>query len=529
MNFIRTAITVLFLSAWVGAQTTAPTSQPSLSALAQQIITVAQQQQAAAVQQQAAADQAVIAGLQQQLAALTLPADPPDPPLAKTDFDLYVSPSLGNDANAGTSAAPLQTAAKAYALAKSNSQAGKFTTIHLSATEAIEGWWDYLTNNISVDGSWIPAALATTQPATPATGPPPRCTLLVHGNTFVGNNVHHVHLRSLILKPFSGPGTANTEVAGFWANGGDDISFDRCLIDGFRGIGVDLPGGITNVRIYRCWIGNTFDPNLSTETCSGLYTECVAPDVECNTFYHNGWKNSVANPNDPANAAERWAMVFRHGWYENPASGAATVGTDKFNLYLRNASIGHQGRVGGHKMLWNVYWDNGSACDAFCGAGWNSNLPGEIGNFACFGNLTPDFYNWGGGVAGQSVSDYIHDGLFAGSASTQLDSPVTIQWTGGNGAQGVPLPANTTATVKKCKGWWPVMPAVNIQSGRTATVNAVNIVPAPAGVHVPTLADYFGFTGTDQQNEAAIALKLQNPEPQQAQKIIAWLAGQLPQ
>jgi hypothetical protein len=252
--------------------------------------------------------------------------------------------------------------------------------------------------------------------------------------------------------------------------------------------------------------------------------------VQCNVFYHNGWKHPVTQPADPANNDEKNAMMFRHGWYENPGNSNAVAGIDKFNFYLRNASYGHQGRVGNHKMLWNVYWDNGNGCDAFCGAGWKSNLPGEIGNFAVFGNLAPDFYCWGGGINGISTADYIHDGLFAGPAtSMQIDAAITIQWTGGNGPAQVPLPANTTALLENLRGWWNVNPAVLTLQGRTCTQTNVNIRRPGPNDAVPTLGQYFGFTGTPAEIEAQVAAKLQNPEPQQAQKVIAWLGAQLPQ
>ena len=502
-----------FFSVNVAAQSAAatqPTSQPSFTVLAQELIQIHNAE--------VAHDKATIKRLSQQLAA-ALPADPPDP--SYTPVVAYFVSPLGNDNNRGTPAAPYFTVNRAYQAAKANPS--KLTGIYLDARGIYTAWSDFLMGNgggnLYVDGSWN------------AADPTQRATLKVQANTFTGINVHNVHLRRLHLVPFSGPGTANTEIAGVYIQqGGDDISLDRCVVDGFRGIGVALCGGVTHARVYRCWIGNTFDPNLNTETCSGLYTECISPDIECNVLYHNGWQyRTPFDPNDPANTQEKQQMVFRHGWYENPLGGASVAGTDKFNIYLRNAENGHQGRVGNHHMLWGVYWDNGNSADCFTGAGWNANQGGEIGYCACFGNLTPDFYCWGGGFAGQSVADNIHDCLFAGSsASMQLNSPVTIQWTGGNSTP-VPLPENTTATVSNCRGYWQVQPAVAVLSDRTATITNVNIVPAPAGVHVPTLGDYWGFNGTSLQVEQQIAARLQNPEPQQAQRIVVWLASQLPQ
>ena len=475
-------------------------------------------------------DQATISAL--------LPPDPPDNPLAATDFIYYVFPPSGSDSNAGTSIAPFATAQHAYQLAKANTAAGKSTTLVFACGFSAELWTDYLGNQVSIDGTW-PGPVGAVAPASPlpawAVGEinpsllSKRAVLLVHSNTFVGNNVTHFHARGCIFLPFSGSSTANTEPFGFWANGGDDITFDRCLWDGFR-CNVVLDNGVTRFRMYNCFTGWAFDPNLSTETCSGLFINGVAPDVQSTVFWHNGWRNPVANPSDPANAQEKQQMVFRHGDYNSNGAGTrAVAGIDKNCIYCRNACTGYQGRVGGHKNIGGIFWDNGNDKDIFVGAGFGNNLGGEIGNFAVFGNLTPDFYCWGGGVSGQSIADDIHDGLFSGdSRSMQVDAAITIQWTGGNGPAQIPLPANTTATVSNCRGYWPVQPAIVGLSGRTFAMNNCNVAALPVGKLAPALADYFGLTGTPQENEVAIAMQLQDPEPQQAQKIYAWLGSQLP-
>jgi hypothetical protein len=450
---------------------------------------------------------------QQAAIAFLLPPDPPDPGYAP-DWKCYVSAD-GDDANPGTEARPFKTLNRAQPAAKANGAA--LPGIFLRAIDTFASPWNnWLDGPLYVDGSWQ------------ATVTSPRAKVISRGVAFGGNGVNNFHLRSLDISPDQDAPKNNDSEYGVYFNGGDDITLDRCVIEGHKTFGAAFIGLATRVRLYRNWIGRTFDPNLSTMSCTGLYTEAVAPDMQSNTFYKNGWNNAVANPNDPANAAEKNAMMFRHSAYHNPSGGNAVAGIDQFNLYLRSASCGDQGRVGNHKMLWCVYWDNGNSVDAFTGAGWNATGTGEIGHFAVFGNLTPDFYCWGGGVSGQSVADNIHDGLFAGSlASMQIDPAVSVTWPGGNNSnQKFPLPPNATAVLSNLRGFWPVSPPVQVLDGRTAVQTNIDIRVPTAVDHVPTLGEYFGFSGTPQQVEQQIAEKFKNPEPQQAQKIISWLSGQ---
>jgi hypothetical protein len=322
-----------------------------------------------------------------------------------------------------------------------------------------------------------------------------------------------VHLQNLRL---AGTVAANTNPEGsfgIYCNGGDNITLDYCEIDGFQ-MNIVLISGATHVRLYHNFIANSWTPKAQTMSCSGLYTECVSPDVQCNIFYHNGWRA----PFDVKNAAMVQAMMFRHGWYENPGSNAVG-GTDKFNLYLRNACTGHQCRAGGSDTEWCVFWDNGNACDLLTTGGESNTLGGQVGHCAFFGNLTRDFVSNGGGVLGQSAADDFHDLLFAGGAqSMQLPPAIMIGWK--NAA-----PATITGTFTYCRGIWPTTD-VMLLSGRTAMQTGVAIRKPNATEHVPTLLDFLG-TKDDVSTAALLRKNLHNPKFS-AQTVVGWLTRSLP-
>lgn len=323
-------------------------------------------------------------------------------------------------------------------------------------------------------------------------------------------NVHLQNLR-IVADPKA------TSNFGLYIGGGDDISADYCEFDGFGQFGICMIGAATHVRLYHNYIANTFAAKIATVACSGLYTECVSPDVQCNIFYHNGWRA----PFDLKDPAWVQTMMFRHGWYENPGNGYAVAGTDQFNLYLRNACTGHQCRAGGSAVLWDVFWDNGNAADVFIGPGFKYKLGGEIGHCVFFGNLTQDFACWGGGAVGESVADNIHDLLFAGTSPMQLPKAVTIHWSPGNGA----VPAGTTAAIRDCRGIW-AQGDVALADGRTATVTNVHIRKPGPGEHVATLLD---FLGTKDDDTSAQLLRTHLHDPKySAQAIIDWAARSIP-
>jgi hypothetical protein len=349
-----------------------------------------------------------------------------------------------------------------------------------------------------------------------AANPEQRPTITSTGYAFLGLQSHDVHLQNLriIADPVAGG------QQGVYINGGDDISLDYCEVDGFKTFDLCLIGGATHVRLHHNFIGDAFDPSKNTMSCSGLYTELVSPDVECNIFYHNGWKA----PFDLTDGAWIQAMVFRHGWYENPGSGAVG-GTDRFNLYLRNATTGHQCRTAPASVLWSVFWDNGNAADVFTSPGPSHTGIGEIGHCAFFGNATKDFACWGGGVVGQSVADNLHDLLFASPATSMGIQPaITIAWTG-NANDNFPMPANITASVTNCRGIWPTAD-VSLQQGRKATATNVNIRKPNPGEHVPALTDFFG--AADDQAIAQILRQNLHNAKYSAQAIIDWTGRSLP-
>jgi hypothetical protein len=343
-------------------------------------------------------------------------------------------------------------------------------------------------------------------------GPEQRPTITSTDVPFAWQNVKDVHLQNLRIV-----GDPNGSNFGFYVGAGDDVSADYCEFDGFGRFGVCIIGTATHVRLYHNYIANSYTAGTNTESCSGLYTEANAPDVECNIIYHNGWRA----PFDLKNAALVQSMMFRHGWYENPGNGASVAGTDKFNIYFRNATTGHQCRVGGSAVLWGVFWDNGNAADVFTGPGFQHNLGGEIGHCVFFGNLTSDFACWGGGATGESMADNLHDLLFSGTSTMQLPPAITIHWSPGNG----PVPAGTKATVTNCRGIWRAG-GVTLLDGRTATITNVHIRKPGPGEHAPSLLDFLGTK--DDESSAQLLRTHLHDSKYSAQAIIEWAARSIP-
>jgi hypothetical protein len=322
-----------------------------------------------------------------------------------------------------------------------------------------------------------------------------------------------VHLQNLRLVGTAAASTNPQGSYGVYCNGGDNITLDYCEIEGFQ-MNLVLIGGATHVRLYHNFIANSWTPKVQTMSCSGLYTECISPDVQCNIFYHNGWRA----PFDLKNTAMVQAMMFRHGWYENPGSHAVG-GTDKFNLYLRNACTGHQCRAGGSDTEWCVFWDNGNACDLLTTGGESNTKGGEVGHCAFFGNLTRDYPSYGGGLLGQSAADSFHDLLFAAGAQSMQQPPaMMIGWK-------TAATATVTAMFTNCRGIWPTTD-VMLLSSRTATQTGIAIRKPNPGEQVPTLLDFLG-TKDDASTAAFLRKNLHNPKFS-AQAVIGWLTRSLP-
>lgn len=344
-----------------------------------------------------------------------------------------------------------------------------------------------------------------------------------------------MHLRDLRIVGGPTAATNPNQSFGIYSNAGDDITVDYCEVDGFQ-MNLVLINGATHVRLYHNFIANAWTPSLATMSCSGLYTECVSPDVECNVFYHNGWSTTAwtpamtadaisGHPSDAA-AALTQAMIFRHGWYENPGSNAVG-GTDKFNLYLRNACTGHQCRAGGSNTQWCIFWDNGNACDVLTTGGAAGSQGGEIGHCLFLGNLTHDYVCWGGGIVGQSAADNVHDCLFAGdSRSMQGAAPYTVAAANGvNGTQSPALPADATASITRCRGVWPNA-EISQLNGRSATQTSVSIRPPKSCERLPTLLDFLG-TPDDAATAALLRKNLHNAR-YSAQVVIGWASRMVP-
>ena len=337
---------------------------------------------------------------------------------------------------------------------------------------------------------------------------------------YLGLNPQHVHFQNISFAAGAG------DVGGVYVAGGNDVTLDHCEIEGMKSFGVDAIGEITGLRIYRSWIGNTFDPNTLTQSCSGLYTEAIQPDIQGNVFFHNGWRSQWDGQTQP--------YMFRHNWYENPSSGWATPGIDQFNLYLRGACTGHMMRPGNGKHLWCVDFENGNAADTTVGAGWNATGGGEVGWCALLGSTATDFAFSGGGWSGESVADNMHDlWVSVPSGSMTLNPPVRFAWTGGNNAtKKFPLPAGTTATLTNVHGWHPI-PTPYVGDGRvlTSVTNYTVHIP-PVEQHVPTIYDWatqaVGHPVTTDQQLAEELRALHNPRLS-AQACIQWLSSQLPQ
>jgi hypothetical protein len=174
--------------------------------------------------------------------------------------------------------------------------------------------------------------------------------------------------------------------------------------------------------------------------------------------------------------------------------------------------------------VWCVFWDNGNASDLLTTAGVTSTLGGEVGHCAFFGNLTRDYISWSGGVVAQSVSDNVHDCIFAAdSRSMQIAAPVTIQQVGGT--QAPQLPDSATAAITNCRGVW-ANPAVSLLNGRVATQTGISIRQLRPGEHVPTLLDFLGTR--DDASTANLLRKNLHSARYSAQVIIGWINRSLP-
>ena len=342
---------------------------------------------------------------------------------------------------------------------------------------------------------------------------------------FGGLSLQSVYFRDLRMTTTSGSQATNGIYLGTSTTPSNDIQIDHCEFDGFQQFAINIVGAATNVRIDFNWIANTFDPSTSTESCSGLYTETIAPYVRCNVFYHNGW----TAPYDLTDTAMNTAIMFRHGWYENPGGGVAIGGIDFGNLYLRNAAIGHVCRPGNGNIQYSVFWDNGNAVDAFLTSGWTASLGGTIAYCCCFGAITNDFLSYGGGFTGASISDYIHDNYFAGDLrSIQLDPAIQITLAPGSNPADttLPDPATTLATVANNFGIWPG-PFIEIDGGRSVTQYGNNVVTATSWTVAPTLLDWgssvYGAPVADEdQLTDILRVNLWNPD-YSALAIRSWL------
>jgi hypothetical protein len=326
---------------------------------------------------------------------------------------------------------------------------------------------------------------------------------------------HGLHLQNLRIVSVAGPTPGKY---GFYANDTKDVTCDYCEFIGFNTNACFLGG--SGFRFYHNYVARAWVPGVGR--AQGLYTEGAAnPDVQCNVFYHNGWNEKDFDINNAANVN---LLMFNHGWYESHANGAS-AGTDRFNIYIDNATTGHQGRNGGVQE-WNVYQSNGNASDSYV-----DDARGEIAHCAVFGNTHAKVQNdpaalpgpyWGGGLLGQSVNVSIHDCLFASDSTMQAPAAVTIAWPNDHGA----LPAGgTTAAVNNIRGIWP-KPGVAVTDGRTASQSNVVIRPARAGEHVPSLMDYLGTQSDDQTAEKL--RKHLHDSHNAAQAIITWLGRSLP-
>ena len=439
----------------------------------------------------------------------TAPAGPADVTYAN-DATYYVA-TWGDDVSGtGSTTQPYCTNAKAIADARSNA-----ASTQPAILDEFPGIYDAVGQNGGSDiyyGAWH--NVGDQRPiwlVNAASG----------GWGYLGLNPQHLHFQNIHF--IAGPGN----VGGIYANGGNDVTLDNCEIEGMKSFGVDAIGEVAGLRIYHSWIGNTFDPNPKTMSCSGLYTEATRPDIQGCVIIHNGWRAPWDGQTQP--------IMYRHGWYENPSSGWATAGVDQFNFYIRNACTGHMMRPGSGKHLWCVDFENGNAADTTVGAGWNSNGVGEIGWCALLGSTASDFALWGGGYSGESTADNIHDlWVSVPNGSMTLNPPVRFAWTGGNNLPPIwpaPLPPGTTATIANVHGWHPI-PTPYVGDGRvlTSVTNYTVRIP-PVGQHIPTIYDWatqaVGHPVTTDQQLAEELRALHNPRLS-AQACIQWFSSQLP-
>ena len=307
--------------------------------------------------------------------------------------------------------------------------------------------------------------------------------------------VHGIHYQNLTIRASPKGGKY-----GIYSNGCDDITLDYCEVEGF-GLDVSLSGG-KDCRLWHNWIGKSWVSGMGRS--QGLYTELIAPDSQANVFYHCGWND---HDFDITNAQHISLLKFNHGHYESQSHGS-TAGIDRCNIYIDNATSGHQARNGG-TIEWDVFQSNGAASDAFV-----DGAQGEISHCVVFGPTHAGPF-WGGGLLGIAQHVKIHDCLFACASTIPLPAAVTIAWPVHDHG---PPPPGMTAEVYDIRGIWP-HEGLKADDGRTVKNQNIAIRPARPNEHVPTLLDYLGAKDDD---DAAEKLRKLHEPKYSAIAIIKW-------
>lgn len=426
---------------------------------------------------------------------------PPSLPVSPTYTPVksYYIATNGLDTNPGTQSSPFKTFDRA--IKQVNADRGKNT--YMAGIYYKAGGSVYLQNNSGINtgnlviGAWGQTGVEDRPVIHSVGGKKNSCFFALHLN-----GLHFQNLRILSDGPIPSD-------YGIYTNGCNNFTLDYCEVEGF-GLNVCLNGG-SGFRMYYSYVGRSWVPGVGRS--QGLYTEgAEAPEVQCSVFYHNGWKPSDFNINNPTHVS---LLQFNHGWYESFELGS-TPGIDRFNIWLSNACTGHQARVGGD-CEWSVIQGNGNATDVF-----TEGATATIENAVVFGPTQAGPY-WGGGVTGFAVSQIIRNVMFCSNSTQQMPAAVTID---GPEICGVVQPsAGSKAIVSNIEGVWPKAP-IEYRKGRTGTESGVTVRKPIAGEKLPTLLDYFGVK-TDDEMAELLRTNLHNPK-YYVPSIIAWARQNIP-
>jgi hypothetical protein len=337
---------------------------------------------------------------------------------------VYVSSSLGNDANSGlTPKDPVRTIARGESLLRT----GMPDWLLLNRGDV----W-----NTSL-GDWRKVGRSANEPMLiGAYGEGPR-PLLQTGNSngFTAwrssvNTYSNIAITGLHFHANGNIGSGGPTGI-LWHRPGENLLIEDVMIRGYKDNivvqSVEPASPMKNVEVRRSVIVDSFALNSSMwggGHSQGIYADNVHGIlIEGNLFDHNGW-----NPKVPGAIP----TIFNHNLYIQFSSSGLVV---KDNIIARGASHGMQGRPGGD-VYGNLFVDNAIAFDV-------RTTPGKVHeNVVVHGslrNLHPDGYSrgWGmdlygveGSEAHRNIVAHTPDGRFpiAGVSRASVAENIVYEW-----------------------------------------------------------------------------------------------------